>query len=92
MKQPLTVTATATAIATASTDAPAGAPTQAAAGDCAVNPSSAPLTAVEPYGTVPQEGRISLTLTGIPSGSLSPGVPDEVNLACTANLPFTVVG
>lgn len=49
--------------------------------DCAVNPASAPVPTVEPYGTVPEEARISTTVTGVPSGRVSPGgAPAEIDV------------
>jgi hypothetical protein len=48
---------------------------------CEVNPSSAPIPATEPYGTVPEVGRISVALTGIPSDTVTAGAaPVEVDV------------
>lgn len=90
-----TKTVTATVSAPASSSAPASpsappsvsvsstAPARpsAPASSCAINPSTAPLPSVEPYATVPEVGRISVTLGGIPSGSIAPGsAPTEVDV------------
>jgi hypothetical protein len=58
------------------------APTATRAADaCATNPSEAAVPTVGPYETVPDVGRISVTLNGIPSGTVTPGAaPTEVGV------------
>jgi hypothetical protein len=70
------------AIAACSTHAPDAAPTPTAStSSCEVNPSSAPMQTAEPYRPVPAVGRISVALSGIPSGILTPGsTPTEVDI------------
>ena len=64
--------------APASPSAPA---TSTPASTCAVNPSTAPVPTVGPYETVPEDGRISVALSGIPSGTVTPGgAPTEVEV------------
>jgi hypothetical protein len=89
------VTAPATTTVTVAAPTATAEPSAAPAGDCATNPVSAPAIAVEPYGTVAEEGRISVTLTGIPSGIISPGgapVEVEVNLCNDSALDYPAVG
>ncbi|MHC9293010.1 hypothetical protein ACRCUN_11115 [Mycobacterium sp. LTG2003] len=68
--------APASAVTPVSPSTPA-APTSppAPAAGCDINPSTAPVPSVEPYGTVPEVGRISLTLNGIPSRTVTAGGP-----------------
>ena len=67
-----------TSNAPASPSAPA---TSAPASTCAVNPSTAPVPTVGPYETVPEDGRISVALSGIPAGTVTPGgAPTEVDV------------
>lgn len=63
--------------------------------NCEVNPSSAPIPAAEPYGTVPEVGRISVKMTGIPSGSITAGaapVEVEVTLCNDSAVTYPEVG
>jgi serine/threonine protein kinase, bacterial len=67
------------------------APTSANAGQatsCEVNPSSAPVPTAEKYEPVSADGRISVALSGIPSGTLKPGdPPTEVEVTLCNNSP-----
>jgi len=93
--EPSTVTVTSpatTAVSTPSTavsePATTGSSTPAAGAgnDCEVNPSSAPMPTAEPYGTVPEVGRISVALNGIPSGTVTAGgAPTEVEVTLCNN-------
>ena len=56
---------------TTTTSSPAAGP----AGSCAVNPATEPMPTVEKFDSVPEVGRISLALSGIPSGVVKPGSP-----------------
>ena len=47
--------------------------TTAASSECEFNPADAPITTVEPYQWVPEVGRISVTMSGLPSGTVTPG-------------------
>lgn len=73
--------ASTTAPASPSAPATSAPATSAQASSCEVNPSTAPVPTVGPYETVPEDGRISVTLSGIPSGSITPGgAPTEVDV------------
>lgn len=64
------------------------APTTAQASGCEINPSSAPLPTAEKYDPAPADSRISVTLSGIPSGTIKPGGPStEVELKLCNNSP-----
>ena len=85
----ITVTAPATTAAstpsTTATSAPpptsSSAPVVDQDSGCEVNPSSAPVPTAEPYGMVPDVGRISVALNGIPSHSITAGsAPTEVEI------------
>ena len=69
---------------------PASSSTQAAgqATSCAVNPSSAPVPTAEKYDPVSPDARISVSLSGIPSGTIKPGdPPTEVEVTLCNNSP-----
>ncbi|MFN3007678.1 hypothetical protein [Mycolicibacterium wolinskyi] len=74
---------------------PASAGTPAPVADCATNPSTAPVPSVEPYGTVPDAARISLTIKGIPSHTVTAGGPPtevEVTLCNDSAIAYPQVG
>jgi streptogramin lyase len=55
---------------------------------CAANPATAPVPTAEPYEAVPADARVSLSLSGIPSGTLQPGAaPVEVEVTMCNNSP-----
>ncbi|SBS78681.1 exported hypothetical protein [uncultured Mycobacterium sp.] len=95
----LALMATATAAATialvgCSSNGPHSAPTTstttaaAQVGGCEVDPASAPMPAAEEYRPVPAEARISVIMTGIPSGTVKPGDPPvEVDVTLCNNSP-----
>lgn len=99
----ITVTAPTTTTArtppTAATSEPApttpSAPAVGQGSDCDVNPSSAPVPSSEPYGMVPEVGRISVALNGIPSGSITAGgapVDVEVTVCNNSAVAYPEVG
>ncbi|MET4430309.1 hypothetical protein [Mycolicibacterium sp. 624] len=45
---------------------------------CELNPSDAPVETADPYQWVPQIGRVSVTMSGLPSGTIKPGDPPVV--------------
>src|SRR5947209_7827103 len=50
--------------------------TSAAQGaDCEVNPKTEPMPAAEEYQPVSADARISVTMSGVPSGTVKPGDP-----------------
>jgi hypothetical protein len=62
------------------------APTSGPAGSCQVNPESGPMPTVEPFATATESGRISVTLSGITSGTVKPGSdPTEVDVTLCNN-------
>jgi hypothetical protein len=71
--------------------APTPAPTNSSApaedqGSCQVNPATAPMPSAERLEVVPEPGRISVTLSGIPSGTVTPGAaPTEVDVTLCNN-------
>jgi hypothetical protein len=72
-------------IAGCSTTSPTAGPTatssETPSGSCAVNPATEPMPTVGRLDSVPEVGRISLTLSGVPSGVVKPGSPPtEVGL------------
>ena len=80
---------TATAPAAASSNAPA------AGQSCAVNPSSAPVPTAEKFHPVSPDARISVSLSGIPSGTIKPGDPPadvEVTLCNNSPVDYPKVG
>lgn len=101
MKRMVIATATIAAtisLAACSTNSPDAGPTTTAAGasasasaqptSCAINPESAPMPTAEDYEPVPAGARISVALTGIPSGTIKPGdPPTEVEVKLCNNSP-----
>ena len=78
-----TTTAVSKPAATSSSTPAAGQATS-----CAVNPSSAPVPTAEKYHPVSPDARISVALSGIPSGTLKPGdPPTEVEVTLCNNSP-----
>lgn len=82
-----------------STSAPDAGPTTSAVGNpaarCETNPSSAPMPSAEEYRPVPEIGRISVALSGIPSGSVKPGDPPtevDVTLCNDSAVAYPEVG
>jgi DNA-binding beta-propeller fold protein YncE len=74
------------------TSAPAttssGTPAAGQASSCAVNPSAAPVPTAEKYRPVSPDARISVSLSGIPSGTIKPGdSPTEVEVTLCNNSP-----
>jgi DNA-binding beta-propeller fold protein YncE len=64
------------------------APAAGQATSCEVNPSSAPVPTAEEFKPVPADSRISVTMTGIPSGTVKPGDPlTEVDVTLCNNSP-----
>ena len=92
---PTSATAPPTTAATAPAPTSSTAPAVGQGSDCEVNPSSAPIPAAEPYGMVPEVGRISVALTGIPSGTVTAGaapVEIEVTLCNDSAVDYPEVG
>ena len=94
-KRALIAAATVSLVA-CSTGTPNAGPTSSSApaagqdSSCEVNPSSAPVPAAEPYGLVPEVGRITVALNGIPSGSITAGGgPTEVDVTVCNNSAVT---
>nr|WP_155948619.1 NHL repeat-containing protein [Mycobacterium sp. URHB0044] len=57
-------------------------------GDCQVNPNTQPMPAAEEYEPVPADARISVTMSGVPSGTVKPGDPPaEVDVTLCNNSP-----
>ena len=55
---------------------------------CGVNPSSAPVPTAEKYDPVSPDGRIAVSLSGIPSGTIKPGdQPTDVEVTLCNNSP-----
>jgi hypothetical protein len=66
-----------------------------AQGGCQINSASAPMPAAEKFGPVPAEARITVTMTGIPSGTVKPGDPPaevEVTLCNNSPVDYPAVG
>jgi sugar lactone lactonase YvrE len=64
-------------------------------GSCAVNPATEPMPTVERFDPVPEAGRISVALSGIPSGVVKPGSPPtevEVTLCNDSAVSYPKVG
>ncbi|UXA05152.1 hypothetical protein KXD96_19620 [Mycobacterium sp. SMC-2] len=71
-----------------STSGPNAGPSGASPTRCAVNPSSAPVPSVEELRPVPEVGRVSVALSGIPSGTVKPGdPPTEVDVTLCNDSP-----
>jgi sugar lactone lactonase YvrE len=62
-------------------------PTANQVSGCDVNPSSAPVPTAEIYHPVPAADRITVGLSGIPSGTIKPGDPTEVEVKLCNNSP-----
>jgi serine/threonine protein kinase, bacterial len=81
------------AVAVCSTSTPAAGPSTTAVskpaagqGGCEVNPATAPTPTAEPYEPVPEADRISVALSGITSGVVTPGgAPTEVDVTLCNN-------
>jgi sugar lactone lactonase YvrE len=76
-------------LAACSSSAPAhtGVSAAAQAAACEVNPASAPMPKTDSYESVPGADRISVTMTGISSGTVTPGEPTEVEVTLCNNSP-----
>lgn len=77
--------------------APASPPasTVAKGGECVVNPKTEPMPVVEEYRPVPADARISVTMTGIPSGTVKPGDPPaevDVTLCNNSSVDYPNIG
>jgi DNA-binding beta-propeller fold protein YncE len=84
-----TTTPTATKPAPTSSSAPAGTP-NVNHGSCQINPATAPVPTADPYEPVPATGRISVALSGITSGTVTPGsAPIEVDVTLCNNSPVS---
>ncbi len=83
---------------TATSKPAATSPSTPAAGQatsCAVNPSSAPVPTAEKFDPVSPDARISVALSGIPSGTIKPGDPPtdvEVTLCNNSPVDYPKVG
>lgn len=91
---PETVTVTATPSAATTTTAtsiappPTGGLDDPLPSECSANAESTPVPKVDMFGTVPDYARITLTLTGLPSGSITPGAaPSEVDVTVCNGTP-----
>jgi DNA-binding beta-propeller fold protein YncE len=63
-------------------------PATGQATSCAVNPSSAPVPTAEKFDAVSPDARISVSLSGIPSGTIKPGdQPTDVEVTLCNNSP-----
>ncbi len=70
-------------------------PAAGQATSCAVNPSSAPVPTAEKFDPVSPDARISVALSGIPSGTIKPGDPPtdvEVTLCNNSPVDYPKVG
>lgn len=90
----VTVPATTTVTAPPTTTV---APTATASpdGDCAVNPSDRPVPTVEIYDAVSEVDQIDVSITGIPSGTVTPAaapVEFEVSLCNASPISYPSVG
>ena len=64
------------------------APAAGQAGGCEVNPSSAQMPSTKKFEPVPANARISVALSGIPSGTVKPGAPaTEVDVTLCNDSP-----
>lgn len=80
---------------TPSTPTTSGTSTAAEAGNCTVNPETTPMPSVEEFRSVPADARISVTMSGIPSGVIKPGDPPtdvEVTLCNDSPVDYPKVG
>ncbi|WP_085102060.1 NHL repeat-containing protein [Mycobacterium paraense] len=87
--------AAAISLAACSPSTPSAGPAAASPTRCAVNPSSAPVPSAEELGPVPAVGRISVALSGIPSGTVKPGDPPvevDVTLCNDSPVAYPEVG
>jgi hypothetical protein len=97
-KRALIATATIAAtisIAACSPSTPDAGPVSPSPTGCAVNPSSAPMPSAESLRPVPEVGRISVALSGIPSGTVKPGAPPtevDVTLCNDSPVAYPEVG
>lgn len=92
---PTSVTAQPTTVGNEPAPTISSAPAAGQDSSCEVNPSSAPIPSAEPYGMVPEVGRISVKMTGIPSGSITAGaapVEVEVRLCNDSAVAYPEVG
>jgi len=98
---PATTTATTTVTAPSTTATPSSsttttsAPTAAPASDCAVNPADRPVPVLEKYDEVSEPDQISVSVSGIPSGTVAPGaapVEFEVSLCNASPVSYPSVG
>ncbi|MGA5466138.1 hypothetical protein [Mycobacterium sp. NPDC050041] len=74
---------------------PTAEPTAQPAGNCAVSPQNWPVPHDEPYGFVPKEYRLSVAMSGIASGTVTPGAPPtdvEVTLCNDTPVDYASVG
>ena len=93
-----TITTTVTAPATTAplpSPTATSAPTATPASDCAVNPADRPVPTVEIYDAVSEADEIDVSVSGIPSGTVTPGaapVEFEVSLCNASPVSYPSVG
>lgn len=98
---PETVTVTAPATATGTATSPTGSteaaptdttnpgdPNDPVASECGANAESTPVPSFEPFGPVPDYAEVSVTLSGLLSGTITPGgAPAEVDVTLCNDTP-----
>ncbi|MDV3135363.1 MULTISPECIES: hypothetical protein [Mycobacterium] len=97
---PAATTTVTTTVTAPTTVAPEPSPTTTstptvAAGDCAINPANRPVPVVERYDAVSEADQIDVSISGIPSGTVTPGaapVEFEVELCNTSPVSYPSVG
>lgn len=64
-------------------------PTAEQAADCGTNPENAPVPTAEPYAAVPENDQVSVTVTGIASGAVTPSQAAEIDVSICNDSPVS---
>lgn len=84
----LSVCAVILAVAGCSTDSAQSSPDDPEASECSADADSTPVPSVAPFGTIPDYAQISVTINGLPSGTITPGAaPAEVDVTLCNDSP-----
>ncbi len=92
---PATTTVTVQATPATTEPSPSSTPTAAPATDCVVNPADRPVPTVEIYDAVSDADQLDVSISGIPSGTVTPGAPPvevEVKLCNASPVAYPSVG
>lgn len=86
-ESPATTTSSGSPATTAETPGPPPPATVEQAADCGINPETEPVPTAEPYAAVPEADQVSVQVTGIASGAVTPSEPAEIDVTVCNDSP-----